>query len=143
MPKLDGAWNFRDVADVTGLRPGRFFRSSELSLLDDEGREELRRLGIADVADLRSPREVERRGPGRVPDGVEIHSLPFPDLAADTDGESPHQHTFTRMMTEMSGDESVADAGEPHGQLILGSLMLAGLLLSRPSTARRVGSAMA
>ena len=109
MPKLNGAWNFRDVADATGLRPGRFFRSSELSLLDDDGREELRRLGIADVADLRSPREVERRGPGRVPAGVEIHNLPFPDLAADADGDSPHEHAFTRMITEKSGDEPGGD----------------------------------
>lgn len=107
---MHGAWNFRDVADATGVRPGRFFRSSELSCLEDDGRAELRRLGITDVADLRSPREVERRGPGRVPDGVAVHLLPFPDLAAETDGESPHEHAFTRMMTERPGDESVGDA---------------------------------
>ena len=36
--ELSGAWNFRDVADETGmLRPGRLFRSSELSGLDDGG----------------------------------------------------------------------------------------------------------
>ena len=34
---LSGAWNFRDIAEETGARPGRFFRSSELSGLDDEG----------------------------------------------------------------------------------------------------------
>jgi protein-tyrosine phosphatase len=109
VPALHGAWNFRDVADATGVRPGRFFRSSELSRLEDDGRAELRRLGIADVADLRSPREVQRRGPGRVPNGVAVHLLPFPDLAAGTDGESPHEHAFTRMMTERPGDESVGD----------------------------------
>ena len=68
--ELSGAWNFRDVAEETGVRPGRFFRSSELSSLDDVGREVLRRLGITDVADLRSAREVERHGPGAVPEGV-------------------------------------------------------------------------
>ncbi|GAB5007365.1 hypothetical protein JHV666_48730 [Mycobacterium avium subsp. hominissuis] len=37
--ELSGAWNFRDLADETpGLRPGRLFRSGELSRLDDEGR---------------------------------------------------------------------------------------------------------
>ncbi|HME46847.1 tyrosine-protein phosphatase [Mycobacterium sp.] len=107
---LDGAWNFRDVADAAGVRPGRFFRSSELSTLEDDGRAELRRLGITDVADLRSPREVERRGPGRVPGGVAVHLLPFPDLAAETDGESPHEHAWNRMMTEQPTDESVSDA---------------------------------
>jgi protein-tyrosine phosphatase len=110
VPILDGAWNFRDVADAAGVRPGRFFRSSELSNLDDDGRAELRRLGITDVADLRSSREVERRGPGRVPHGVAVHLLPFPDLAAETDGESPHEHAWTRMMTERTSDESVGDA---------------------------------
>src|SRR5271167_3452137 len=87
MPKLNGAWNFRDVADATGLRPG-----------------------ITDVADLRSPREVERRGRGQVPDNVAIHLLPFPDLAEDTDDEAPHEHSFTLMLTEQPGDEPAIEA---------------------------------
>ncbi|HXL59862.1 MAG TPA: tyrosine-protein phosphatase [Mycobacterium sp.] len=106
---VSGAWNFRDVAEATGVRPGRFFRSSELSRLDDGGRELIRRLGITDVADLRSPREVERRGPGQVPDGVAVHLLPFPDLSA-VDGEAPHEATFQKMMSEKSDDEDVAVA---------------------------------
>ena len=76
---LSGAWNFRDVAEETGLRPGRFFRSSQLSGLSDEGRRRFVDLGITDVADLRSPQEVQRQGPGLVPDGVAVHLLPFPD----------------------------------------------------------------
>ena len=112
--ELPGAWNFRDVADGAGaLRPGRLFRSSELSRLDDEGRAVLRRLGITDVADLRASREVTRRGPGRVPDGVDIHLLPFPDLAdqeADDEGEgdaAPHEHAFQRLLTNSDSSESV------------------------------------
>src|ERR1700742_883861 len=66
--ELSGAWNFRDVADgAAGLRPGRLFRSGELSRLDDDGRATLLQLGITDVADLRATREVTRRGPGLVP----------------------------------------------------------------------------
>lgn len=112
MRDLQGAWNFRDVADSTGaLRPGRLFRSGELSRLDDSGRDQLRRLGITDVADLRSPREVERRGPGRVPDGVDIHLLPIPDLAVDeTSSEAPHEHAFRQLMADKPGDESVNEA---------------------------------
>jgi protein-tyrosine phosphatase len=109
MPNLNGAWNFRDIADATGVRRGRFFRSSELSALEDGGRDELRRLGITDVADLRSPREVERRGPGRVPGDIEIHLLPFPDLADDDDDEAPHEHSFTRMLAEHPEDDSVVE----------------------------------
>jgi protein-tyrosine phosphatase len=107
--ELSGAWNFRDVAEETGVRPARFFRSSELSGLDDHGRDLFRRLGITDVADLRSPREVERRGPGLVPDGVAVHLLPFPDVSA-VDGEAPHEATFQRMMSEKADDEDVAVA---------------------------------
>ncbi len=111
---LQGSWNFRDVADSTGvLRPGRLFRSGELSELGDDGREELRRSGVTDVADLRSRSEVQRRGPGRVPDGVEIHPLPIPDLdpdEANLDGEAPHEHAFKRLLEDRQGDESVAAA---------------------------------
>jgi protein-tyrosine phosphatase len=108
---LSGAWNFRDVAEETGVRPGRFFRSSELSRLDDGGRELIRRLGITDVADLRTPRELERRGPGLVPGGVKVHLLPFPDLAVPT-AEAPHEATFEKMMTQEPDGEDVAVAAE-------------------------------
>ncbi|KKB99515.1 tyrosine-protein phosphatase [Mycolicibacter arupensis] len=111
-PTLPGAWNFRDVSETTGaLRPGRLFRSSELSRLEDGGREELVRLGVSDVADLRSPREVTRRGPGLVPTGVGIHLLPFPDLAGDQspDSSAPHEDAFRNMMAEKPEDDSAAD----------------------------------
>jgi protein-tyrosine phosphatase len=110
---LGGAWNFRDVADSGPVRPGRLFRSSELSRLDDAGRDELRRLAVTDVADLRSPREVARRGPGLVPAGVDVHLLPFPDLAADQappDSAAPHEDAFRRLLTSKSDDESPIEA---------------------------------
>ncbi len=109
--RLSGAWNFRDVAEETGIRPGLFFRSSELSKLDESGREVFLRLGITDVADLRSPQEVERRGPGAVPDGVAIHLLPFPDLS-NTTAEAPHETSWQKMMTEKPDDEDVEVAAE-------------------------------
>ncbi|MEE6179003.1 tyrosine-protein phosphatase [Mycobacterium sp. 050134] len=108
--QLPGAWNFRDVADsATALRPGRLFRSSELSRLDEDGRATLLRLGITDVADLRASREVARRGPGRVPEGVDIHLLPFPDLGDDksNDGAAPHEHAFQQLLTNGEPDESI------------------------------------
>jgi protein-tyrosine phosphatase len=111
---LQGAWNFRDVADSTGvLRPGRLFRSGELSDLGDDGRDELNRLGVNDVADLRSRREVERHGPGLVPDGVQIHLLPIPDLRPDElneDGDAPHEHAFRRLLEDKPDGESMSDA---------------------------------
>lgn len=107
---MPGAWNFRDVAEGSAaLRPGRLFRSSELSRLDEDGRAALLRLGITDVADLRSAREVARRGPGRVPAGVDIHLLPFPDLAdtdTDADDSAPHETAFRRLFTNGETGES-------------------------------------
>jgi len=106
---LSGAWNFRDIAEEAGIRPGRFFRSSELSGLDDSGQKALVGFGITDVADLRSDREVERRGAGRVPGGVVIHRLPFHELSKPG-AEAPHEQSFQRMMTEKPDDEDVAVA---------------------------------
>lgn len=109
---LSGAWNFRDVADEVGIRPGRFFRSSELSGLDDDGRRAFLELGINDVVDLRSLGEVQRRGPGQVPDGVAIHHLPFHELAANHDDGAPHEHAFDRMITEKPDGEDVSVAAK-------------------------------
>ncbi|WP_144207479.1 tyrosine-protein phosphatase [Mycobacterium tilburgii] len=110
--ELSGAWNFRDVADGTrALRPGRLFRSGELSRLDDAGRATLRELGITDVADLRANREVARRGPGLVPDGVEIHLLPVPDLvdeAPSSDEDAPHETAFRRLFEGEPGESDEA-----------------------------------
>jgi protein-tyrosine phosphatase len=111
--ELSGAWNFRDVADgAAGLRPGRLFRSGELSRLDDDGRATLLQLGITDVADLRATREVARRGPGLVPDGVDIHLLPMPDLGDDApaEAEAPHESAFRKLFE----GADITD-GEPHG----------------------------
>lgn len=110
--ELSGAWNFRDVADgAPALKPGRLFRSGELSRLDDGGRATLLELGITDVADLRANREVARRGPGLVPDGIEIHLLPFPDLGDDapSDDAAPHETAFRRLFDGEPGqsDEEI------------------------------------
>lgn len=109
MPTLSGAWNFRDVAETTGIKPGLFYRSSELSNLDDAGRTELTRLRITDVADLRSASELERHGPGLVPADVEIHHLPFVETVMPDD-DAPHEHAFQQMMTEKPDGESVGVA---------------------------------
>ncbi|MGB8390054.1 tyrosine-protein phosphatase [Mycobacterium sp.] len=97
---VSGAWNCRDVAHATGIRPGRFFRSSELSALDAAGCAALARLGVTDVADLRSITEVERHGDSVVPDGVMVHRLAF-----DGNQVAPHEQAFERMLTDKPDDE--------------------------------------
>ncbi len=44
-----------------------------------------------------------------MPEGVEVHLLPFPDVSA-VDGEAPHEATFQKMMTEKPDDEDIAVA---------------------------------
>jgi len=107
--ELSGAWNFRDVSEQAGIAPGRFFRASELSKLDDAGRAALTAYGITDIADLRTLRELEKHGAGLVPASVDIHHLPFVQTSA-SDGESPHENAFRQMMTDKSAEESGADA---------------------------------
>ncbi len=109
MPPLSGAWNFRDVAEKTGIQPGRLFRSGELSKLDDAGRQTLTRFGVTVVADLRSAPELERHGAGLVPDGVTIHHLPFVETIA-SDADAPHEYAFQKMLTEKPDDESIGHA---------------------------------
>jgi len=107
--ELSGAWNFRDVSELAGIAPGRFFRASELSKLNDAGRAALMGYGVTDVADLRTLSELERHGAGLVPAAVDIHHLPFVEAKA-SDGESPHEHAFRQMMLDKPSDESVSDA---------------------------------
>ncbi|MDH6195739.1 protein-tyrosine phosphatase [Mycobacterium frederiksbergense] len=109
--ELSGAWNFRDVAEETAIRPGLLYRSSQLSGLSDAGRATFGKLGITDVADLRSHREVQRQGPGLVPAGVAVHLLPF-HFQDDSDQDAPHESTFQRVMSESPGDEDVAESAK-------------------------------
>ncbi|KUI29203.1 tyrosine-protein phosphatase [Mycobacterium sp. GA-2829] len=105
--ELSGAWNFRDVAEQTGIAPGVFYRASELSRLDDDGRAALTGYGVTDVADLRSDREVARRGAGQVPHGVDIHRLPFREVGA----HAPHEQGFEQILAENTeGAEDIAAA---------------------------------
>ena len=110
--RLAGAWNFRDVAETAGVAPGRLFRSSELSNLDAAGRRMMTELAISDVADLRSHAELQRRGAGAVPDGVEVHHLPFPEVyhSHDTDAAAPHESSWQKMMTEYSDEDPAVAA---------------------------------
>ena len=82
----------------------------------------MRRLGITDVVDLRAAREVERRGPGRVPDGVDVHLRHFPDLSdhqgdgETADGAAPHESAFQQLLTDTDTDGSTESINEVAAQ---------------------------
>ena len=96
--ELPGAWNFRDVAD--GARRAAARATVPVQRAEPPGRRRPgnadAELGITDVADLRAAREVARRGPGLVPDGVDVHLLPFPDLGDDEPVTTTKPRTNTR-----------------------------------------------
>ncbi|WP_042940002.1 tyrosine-protein phosphatase [Rhodococcus sp. AW25M09] len=90
---LDGAWNFRDLGGVrardgAAVRPGSFYRASELSALSDEGRRAVAGLGISTVFDFRGDSEIGRSGKDRVPSGVESISVPFDNERGE---RAPHE----------------------------------------------------
>ena len=69
-------------------------------------------LAISDVADLRSHAELQRRGAGAVPDGVEVHHLPFPEVSHShyTDAAAPHESSWQKMITEYSDEDPAVAA---------------------------------
>ena len=108
--ELSGAWNFRDVAEETGIRPGRFFRSSELSQLDDDGP----RSSSVGSASPMSPTCARRArwsvaARARCPTASRCTCCRSPNVSA-VDGEAPHEAAFQKMMSEKPDDEDVAVA---------------------------------
>ena len=67
---LPGTWNFRDIGGMLTpdgpVRRGMVFRSADLAQLDPAGVDELEKLGVTDVFDLRGPAgdRPGRRGSG-------------------------------------------------------------------------------
>lgn len=74
---IDGTWNDRDAAELTGLRSGHLLRTAALHSLTDDGLARVSELGVTDVIDLRSDSEVARAGVDVVPRHVRVHRLPI------------------------------------------------------------------
>ena len=79
---IEGASNIRDLGGIRTqdgytVRRGRLYRSARLSHLTEAGRDQLRKLGIRVVCDLRGERERER-DPCRIEDVIgRLHPLPI------------------------------------------------------------------
>lgn len=75
-----GTYNFRDVGGLpaaTGtVRDGVLFRSDGLYRIGDEGREQLRELGVGIIIDLRDEQEADRM-PDDI-DGLDVEVLRLP-----------------------------------------------------------------
>jgi protein-tyrosine phosphatase len=93
--ELDGLANLRDVGGIPTvdghtIAPGRLLRSDNLQTLTPADIEELLRLGLTDVIDLRSDFEVENEGPGPLADVDRVHI---------------HQHSLFREWREGVGED--------------------------------------
>ncbi|KAI5116797.1 hypothetical protein M0805_001799 [Coniferiporia weirii] len=78
---VDGVINFRDLGASSGaVKPGILFRSGELTRLSQSGTEELKKLGITTVFDLRSAGEVKKHQSATPKiDGVRLVHVPVSD----------------------------------------------------------------
>ncbi|MGV8875351.1 MAG: tyrosine-protein phosphatase [Rhodococcus sp. (in: high G+C Gram-positive bacteria)] len=90
---LDGAWNFRDLGGIrttsgATVRPGVFYRASELSALSESGQRTVADLGIRTVFDFRGDSEAQRSGVDKVPDGVQSISVPYENVRGE---RAPHE----------------------------------------------------
>jgi protein-tyrosine phosphatase len=79
---LRGAPNARDLGGIPvaagrAVRAGVLFRAPALGRLTDEDVAALRRVGLAEVIDLRHPREIELTPPDRLPDGLAVAHVPI------------------------------------------------------------------
>ncbi len=63
------------------MRTGLVYRAAHLAEASDADLEELVKLGIRTVFDFRNPGDLAAEGPNRLPDGVELISLPMADSA--------------------------------------------------------------
>lgn len=90
--RLRGCFNFRDLGGYEtgcGLRTRyqRLFRSDGLHLLTAADQDEVARLGVATVIDLRTPEEVMAEGRARV--RAARYQLPMADLLSAPSGVGP------------------------------------------------------
>ncbi|OOG78670.1 tyrosine-protein phosphatase [Algoriphagus sp. A40] len=108
--KRDFLWNFRDISQFNpAIKPGFIFRSSTLTLIQNEGffEEFIRQKNIKTVIDFRSERETSKRGYGEnslqyfawipVPIDPSIHQT---ELKGKNQKESSGEDTYRFLATE-------------------------------------------
>ena len=79
---LEGQSNFRDVGgyktvDGSMVKRGQVFRSGELSRLTDQDVARMEELGVQTVFNFLTEKEIEERGPDRLPPGTRQVALPI------------------------------------------------------------------
>lgn len=120
--EIDGVPNARGIGgyptqDGHKLRDGLFFRTAGLNFLGPHGLDDLRRLNIKEVVDLRDPLEV-KQWPYTLPDDIHVDRVPL----------------LKTSMTEQGGMEKVAkgiDMAEMYHDIVFGSAEQIVLILRK------------
>ncbi|MCO6559298.1 MAG: tyrosine-protein phosphatase, partial [Bifidobacterium sp.] len=120
--EIDGVPNARGIGgyptqDGHKLRDGLFFRTAGLNFLGPHGIDDLRRLNIKEVVDLRDPLEV-KQWPYTLPDDIHVDRVPV----------------LKTSMTEQGGVEKVAkgiDMAEMYHDIVFGSAEQIVLILRK------------
>ncbi|MBB2955680.1 protein-tyrosine phosphatase, partial [Bifidobacterium commune] len=110
--EIDGVPNARGIGgypttDGHVLRNGLFFRSAGLNFLGEQGIDDLHRLGVKEVVDLRDPLEVEQ-WPYTLPDDIHVDRVPL----------------FKTPLTEQGGIKGMGkgpNMAEMYGDIVFGS----------------------
>lgn len=106
---VDGVLNFRDVGGLPAgagtTRSGVLFRSAHLARLSDQGREELRALGVRRIVDLRADDEVAFE-PSRI-EGLEVETLRAPLFSGSTSSFFERDATLDQLYRSLVDESSV------------------------------------
>ncbi|WEV41896.1 tyrosine-protein phosphatase [Bifidobacterium sp. ESL0682] len=120
--EIDGVPNSRGIGgyptqDGRKVRDGLFFRTAGLNFLGEHGIDDLHRLGIKEVVDLRDPLEV-KQWPYTLPDDIHVDRVPL----------------LKTSMTDRGGMEQVAngiDMSEMYHDIVFGSAEQIVLILRK------------
>ncbi len=138
---LEGTWNDRDVASLTGIKPGVLVRSAALHSLSQNDLLYLAELGLTDVIDLRSAREVVRDGEDLLPLGADIHPLPItagaqlPGAVASATQSGSGQH----IEAALAGLAQLISSGDAEAQLNAFMADTYAAIVSDPASQAQLG----
>ncbi|MDF7664485.1 tyrosine-protein phosphatase [Bifidobacterium sp. ESL0763] len=106
--EIDGVPNARGIggyptADGHTVRDGLFFRTAGLNFLGEHGVDDLHRLGVKEVVDLRDPLEIEE-WPYTLPDDIHVDRVPLLKTDPSADGDLKEMTAKGIDMAEMYHD---------------------------------------
>ena len=112
--RFDAVANFRDLGghrarDGRRVAAGRLFRSGHLGHASEKDRGRLAELGLRQVFDFRTPRDIEIEGEDRLPSGVAQVLLPMRDPSTTKDLRGLIESSSPEQLKEIFGNGGAAE----------------------------------